>query len=1422
MAIQTSFTVDDIREVFQTDLRGFVSDTREHLGKFVSPQGAKDHLELPSRNAHSMKGVAAMVGAWGLSHLGEDLESLYEVARSFWHSEPERARGIAGLVMAMLPQWEEMSRLTLSNQLEDAYELYRQIRRITGNHYGGYLPERAGAPGEKETILNGEATAAGTTWPAPLGVVGVARQVAPPTLQVDPAEIGLEESEEEPAASAPEPGAAGVARAVVRPKLLVAKEEERAASTPEPVMEGVAKEIVQPGRRAAGLARAVAKPKLLAAEEAPEKQAVPTETPSTEAPSETVQPVSEAAGLARQVATPKFLTEEEPLAPSAATNAEIPAAPEAPVESVQPASQSAGLARSVAKPKFLTVEEEEAPAAPVPAASPVVEEPAAAPVDELAEVFRAEIAQYFGDLGRALGRLRVEDHAETWSEVRRLCHTIKGSAAMVGQMVVSEKARACETLAGESEEGRATGGTKNLASVIHSLEEAAKALGLPFKLVAPSAVAAAAAKNVEASAAIDPELAQAFVLDAGEQMEALESALLAWEKGTPGDHQAAAFRVYHTLKGAANSIGLTKVGHQIHAVEGLLEAVGNGAVAPRKEMFTFLLGTVDHLRKFSTELAGNSAADWTLDWLPTVTSLASSATLPSPAATAATTGTPQSEEDSTAELARAFALDMRDQSLLLEQAILAWERQQNSAEQIQAAYRVFHTLKGGANSLGFTELGGNFHVVESLLDRLGKAGQLQPPTDVITFLLGTVDDLQRYAADVERDPQAAWQQDWKPEVERLTALLGENLGEASAAVPIADDADLAPAQVDYIRVEASRVRKLLNQVGEQVVERNRFSAKLDRAKQLRQLLAGNRQRLVRLVETFQDQFEYSSHRTRGTGGGTGLGASRLSPGGPASEDEFTELEFDRYDEYNMLSRQLTEVADDLGQVTIELERLVESFRTDEKRFATTSKVMQEDITTLTSQPIESLFRRLDRIFRDAVQTDKKEAALVFQGARSTLDRSIIERLYTPLLHLVRNAVAHGIETPEQREASAKPAQGTVTVSAEQSSNQILITIQDDGAGVDASRVLARARDRGLVDDSVTELSAERVLELLFTPGFSTASEVTTIAGRGVGLDVVKKEIEAMNGSVTMETQAGKGTTWRLQLPLTLAVSEAVIVGLGTQEFAIPLNFVTTGMLLAQNQILVRDGLEYYLVAGDEMPLLRLGRLFGETRENPQPRGVLLSIGDTRCVVMVDAVPARREIVVKGFDPLLARHPFLDGATLDSEGRPVLILSAPALLKLAAKGVRLDAPKPVAPTRSSFRVAQPTSGRLVALVVDDSLSVRTVQERLLGDMGVDVVLANDGLDALEKLRQRQPDLIFTDLEMPRMNGYDLISTVRSNEQWAAIPMVLVTSRAAQKHLDKARELGCSGFLIKPFNRDDLAAQLMEHTGFVAKQRVASGS
>ncbi|HSI85022.1 MAG TPA: response regulator, partial [Candidatus Methylacidiphilales bacterium] len=686
-----------------------------------------------------------------------------------------------------------------------------------------------------------------------------------------------------------------------------------------------------------------------------------------------------------------------------------------------------------------------------------------------------------------------------------------------------------------------------------------------------------------------------------------------------------------------------------------------------------------------------------------------------------------------------------------------------------------------------------------------------------------------------------------------------------------------------IRVEADRLRSLLNLVGEVVIDRNRFEKKIERSLELQRLIRENRDHLLRLVQNFQSQFDFTSladsrKRTEAAYlmnarrqpvdnlksiNGTASAATAASSTDSAvltAAPEFSALEMDHYDELNILSRSLTEAADDIGEVMRDLEDLFDSFEQDNRKFAINSRLMQGEITALSMVPVNTVFRRLVRAFRDATRVEGREADLVFVGEATMLDKNIVDQLYAPLLHLVRNAVAHGIEPPDQRVAMGKPRRGTVIMRAAQASSQVTIEIQDDGAGIRTEAVRRRAIERGLLAADAPPLSHEHTVHLLFQPGFSTAEKISTVAGRGVGLDVVKAEIESLSGAVRVDTTEGAGSTWVLRLPISLSITEAIIGEAAGHTFAFPLNFIERGVLMDSLAVVQRDGGEFTAMQDEEVRVFSLAeqmQLKRAATENtpkmengaatsatlPGAQGLMLSVGESRAVLRLDRILRRQEIVVKPLDPLLAQHPYFNGATIDAEGHPVFIINLPGLIRAVAEpslstatvnapetkaeaevqsdhtktAATVTEPKPASPAPPAAAIASATpkkaSGPLEILVVDDSLSVRKVQERTLTAMGFRVHLAVDGLDALDKLRQLPIDLILSDLEMPRMNGYEFIRAVRNlpEKERSTLPIVIITSRAAEKHHVKAMELGATGYLTKPFTQPQLEEMLKKQMG-----------
>jgi chemosensory pili system protein ChpA (sensor histidine kinase/response regulator) len=411
-----------------------------------------------------------------------------------------------------------------------------------------------------------------------------------------------------------------------------------------------------------------------------------------------------------------------------------------------------------------------------------------------------------------------------------------------------------------------------------------------------------------------------------------------------------------------------------------------------------------------------------------------------------------------------------------------------------------------------------------------------------------------------------------------------------------------------------------------------------------------------------------------------------------------------------------------------------------------------------------------------------------------LDRSVLERIGAPLEHMLRNALAHGLEMPEARAAAGKPHAGRITVSLRQEANEIALTVSDDGAGLDLDGLRRRAQERGLLPPEALASDAEAA-QLIFVSGLSTADQVTELAGRGVGMDVVKSEIGAIGGRVEIATARGQGTTFTVYLPLTLAVTQAVLVRAGSAACAVPAAMVEQVLRLKGDTMAARFAGGAIEFQDRGYPLYDLARLQGGAAEAIAPgyhSVLLLRGGAQRIALHVDELLANQEIVVKAIGPQLARVPGVSGATVLADGRIALIVN-PVQLVQRARGT---------PLREMTQPALAASAAPLIMVVDDSLTVRKITGRLLEREGYRVLAAKDGLDALEMMRDVLPAVMLVDIEMPRMDGFDLTRTVRGDPRTRDIPIIMISSRTAGKHRDQAMQLGVNAFLGKPYPEVEL--------------------
>ena len=753
------------------------------------------------------------------------------------------------------------------------------------------------------------------------------------------------------------------------------------------------------------------------------------------------------------------------------------------------------------------------------------------------------------------------------------------------------------------------------------------------------------------------------------------------------------------------------------------------------------------------------------------------------------------------ELRAIFRDEARDLLDSLEAALVQWRDRRDRSDLLDSLKRVLHTLKGGARMCGAVRMGDLAHATEDLLRRVEEG--VQPRDDRLFALLdsaaeqlgelysafvsgrdvageGPAQALAAHPADGGRAPDGP-----APPPAPIPAV-------APAAATVESPARNDPAEdlfkaeaASQVRVHTALLDRLVAYAGEVSIARARMEQQIFSLKAHLTELNGNVKRFRDQVRELEIQAESQI-----------MSRSRLDEGNAAPD--FDPLEFDRYSRLQQLSRGLTENLHDLITVHGTLDGVAGQAEAVLQQQARVNTELQEGLMRTRMVRFATQAHRLRQIVRQTARELNKRVELVLADADVELDRHLLERMIGPFEHMIRNAIDHGIESAAERARLGKPPVGTITIQAAQESGEIVVRVSDDGAGLNVERIRAKAIERRLMPTAAV-VSDEQAMQFILLPGFSTAAKITHLSGRGVGMDVVHSEVKKLGGAISVETQAGRGTTFVIRLPLTLSIAQALLVGCNDQMFAIPLAAIVNIVEAPSGAITEalaadRPNLRY---GGKDYPFMDLNARLAIPRGGEWPRKLpvlLLRLDAREVAVAVDDLFGTREIVVKSLGPQLSEIRGLAGATIMGDGRVLLILDIPALWSEGG-GLQVTA-VPEAPV-----VERP-----YVLVVDDSLTVRKVTSRLLQKQGYDVETAKDGVEALERLRDRIPDVMLVDIEMPRMDGYELTTRVRADTRVRHVPIIMITSRSGHKHRERAMALGVDVYLGKPYQEEDLRKEI----------------
>ncbi|WP_345944732.1 Hpt domain-containing protein [Variovorax sp. dw_954] len=769
-------------------------------------------------------------------------------------------------------------------------------------------------------------------------------------------------------------------------------------------------------------------------------------------------------------------------------------------------------------------------------------------------------------------------------------------------------------------------------------------------------------------------------------------------------------------------------------------------------------------------------------------------------------------------------------------ALRAWHEQPEVMAPRASILRTLHTLKGSARLAGAMRLGERAHRMESEIELLGNEsvpreaiGRLLARHDV---LQATFDDLraaddatQAQVANRAAEAAAATR---RALVEEVPAPAMPAVAEAdeSANEPLADPsqaAQLSPspstarsalptpvalavsrqASSQAVRVRTQLLDRLVAQAGEVIITRSRLEVEIGQLRSSLTDLTGNLDRLRQQLRDIEVQAESQMQ-------------SRLAQA-KDSQQGFDPLEFDRFTRVQELTRMMAESVNDVATVQRTLQKTVQATEDDLSAQARQTRELQRGLLRTRMVQFEDLSERLYRVVRQASKDTGKQVRLDITGGNIEMDRGVLDRMTPAFEHLLRNCVAHGIEDAEVRERAGKEASGFIGIELHHEGNDVSVSFRDDGAGLDHQRIAERARALGLIAWD-HQPSDQEVSEFIFQPGFSTAAQVSELAGRGIGMDVVRSHVAALGGRIETQSTPGQGTTFKLVLPLTTAVTHVVMLRAGNVSFGVPSGLVELVQRASAADLESAYLNQQYGFGGEQVPYFWSGALLQASARSERGLAknnvvVVVRSAAQRVALHVDEVLGNQEVVVKNLGPQLARLPGMAGISVLASGAVALIynpvalaavhgdqaraLQATGIPSMAKAGAGGHANVPVAVEAQQAPPQVP-----LVLVVDDSITVRRVTQRLLQREGYRVALAADGLQALERLQQERPAVVLSDIEMPRMDGFDLARNIRADESLAGMPIIMITSRIAEKHREHAKQLGVNHYLGKPYSEEEL--------------------
>ncbi len=1108
----------------------------------------------------------------------------------------------------------------------------------------------------------------------------------------------------------------------------------------------------------------------------------------------------------------------------------------APAEAVATAGEASWSATD-ALPGFEAIEE-----LPVdgveetPTAAPALDEESA----ELIDLFLEEGGELL-DASEAALQAWVErpNERDTVASLQRYLHTLKGSARLAGITEVGDLSHHLESTFEAIVEGRmqpsdALTGLVQLAhdrlvemldrvrhhqslsgsdDLIAQLEAAGRAPAIAAD--APETAAAGdgsgapkpdapSAEEAGVVADYDPELIDLFLEEGVELLDASEETLQSWVEN-PDDRALvqALQRQLHTLKGSARMAGVGAVGDLSHSLETAFEAIVEGRLTRSDQLLSLvqlahdrLVQMLDRVREHRPLVSGDDliARIHDIGRTPSAAATDESTSTVGPAgvaepaeakAIAEHPAEPASEPSAHAELAPKATFAAAGIGLVtdLAAALHAWQQMPGDAERHARVSAIVQNYEALARSEELRSPADVAAVTNIMLAEVHD-GHVLVSDEFFGLMLLVHERMTVLAEQHVRGIALRGVQDLIDSIKELIARHGAGRERDDPNEQVRRHAPRI--QHEMVRVRRDLLDSLVNFAGEVSIYRSRVEQQMTSFR-------SNLGELDETVDRLREQLRQFDIETEAQ-------ISSRYQETTQEAAEFDPLEFDRFTTMQQLSRAMMESLSDIRSIEDILNDLSRESETLLLQQARVNTELQENLMQTRMVQLVENAPRLRRVVRQTSAELERKANLSFTGAEVEMDRRVVERLMAPLEHMLRNSVAHGIEPPAERVSAGKPEAGSINIALSREGSEVVVRVSDDGRGIDVDAVRRKAVERGLMEAG-SDLSDHEVTQFILESGFSTAATLSQVAGRGVGMDVVSSEIRQLGGALDIESERGKGTRFVIRLPLTLSVSRALLVTVGDEPFAIPLLSIKGIARIDEHElehVLKADSPRYNWL-GNDYDLLNLRSILGvaegETGLEGGKRPLLFAqSGEHRVALVVDRIVGSREVVIKSLGPQLSTMASLSGATILSDGSVALILELPALIR---RGIarRHVADEELVPVGQAERV--PT-----VMIVDDSITVRAVTKRLLKRHNMNPVAAKDGVDALAVLEETIPDVMLLDIEMPRMDGFELATHIRNSDRLKQIPIIMITSRTGDKHRQRAMEIGVNVYMGKPYAEAEL--------------------